>query len=103
MGNAPTFTKKMMLVRCDGYAYNCGVRYKYGLIGRPLNRRCGMKAVVDPDICMGCGVCETIAPEVFQLGVDGIARVIVDVIPPDMVNKVKEAVAECPEEAITIA
>ncbi len=34
-----------------------------------------MKVKVDPDLCMGCGVqCETTAPDVFQLGDDGIAK-----------------------------
>ncbi|MRR30663.1 ferredoxin, partial [bacterium] len=32
-----------------------------------------MKVSIDPDACMGCGVCETIVPEVFTLGDDGYA------------------------------
>jgi ferredoxin len=34
-----------------------------------------MKAKVDPDRCLGCGICEGIAPEIFELGDEGIAVV----------------------------
>ncbi len=37
-----------------------------------------MKAVIDLDACIGCGVCESIDPEVFQLQDDGKAHVISD-------------------------
>ncbi len=61
-----------------------------------------MKVFVDPDICMGCGVCETIAPQVFELGEDGIAKVLVDIVPVELEADVRQAVEECPEEAISI-
>jgi len=61
-----------------------------------------MKVFVDPDICMGCGVCETIAPLVFELGEDGIAKVLVDIVPVELEADVRQAVEECPEEAIAI-
>jgi ferredoxin len=61
-----------------------------------------MKAFVDPDTCMGCGVCETIAPKVFQLGSEAYAVVIVDVVPPEEEDNVREALDACPESSITI-
>lgn len=61
-----------------------------------------MKVFVDPDICMGCGVCETIAPLVFELGEDGIAKVLVETVPVELEADVRQAVEECPEEAISI-
>jgi ferredoxin len=61
-----------------------------------------MKAFVDPDTCMGCGVCETIAPKVFQLGSDPFAVVLVDVVPPEEEANVREALDACPEGSITI-
>lgn len=61
-----------------------------------------MKVFVDPDICMGCGVCETIAPLVFELGEDGIAKVLVEIVPVELEADVRQAVEECPEEAIAI-
>jgi ferredoxin len=61
-----------------------------------------MKAFVDPDTCMGCGVCETIAPKVFQLGSESYAVVIVDVVPAEEEDNVREAMDACPESSITI-
>jgi ferredoxin len=61
-----------------------------------------MKAIVDPDRCLGCGICEGIAPEVFELGDEGIAVVKVDVIPANLESAAKEAKEECPEEAISL-
>jgi ferredoxin len=61
-----------------------------------------MKAIVDPDTCMGCGVCETLAPKVFQLGSESYAVVIVDVVPPEEEDNVRDAMDSCPESSITI-
>jgi len=60
-----------------------------------------MKAKVDPELCTGCGPCEEICPEVFEV-VDDVAKVKVDVVPPDVEDKCREAAENCPNEAITI-
>jgi ferredoxin len=51
---------------------------------------------------MGCGVCESIAPDIFELGDELHAIVILDPIPEKFRLVVEEAIAECPEVAITI-
>lgn len=61
-----------------------------------------MKVIVDPDICLGCGVCESIAPDIFSLGDEVYALVIMNPVPEQMRDVVDEAIAECPEEAIRI-
>lgn len=61
-----------------------------------------MKAFVDPDTCMGCGVCETIAPNVFKLEAEPYAIVLVDVVAPEDEEAVREAMDSCPEGSITI-
>jgi len=61
-----------------------------------------MKVVVDPNICMGCGICESTAPQVFQLNDDNVAIVLVDVVPPELEADVRQAVDDCPEQAISI-
>lgn len=61
-----------------------------------------MKTFVDPDLCLGCGVCETVAPEVFQLGPDGIAKVLLETIPPNLQDATRDAMDQCPEQAISI-
>ncbi len=61
-----------------------------------------MKAVVIADKCLGCGVCEGIAPDVFSLGADGIAVVQLDPVPEKFWDDARQAAADCPEEAIVI-
>jgi ferredoxin len=61
-----------------------------------------MKAIVDKDTCTGCGLCEETCPEVFRLGEDDIAAVIVDEVPPEAQDSAREAAEGCPVEAITI-
>lgn len=61
-----------------------------------------MKVKVDPDACMGCGVCETIVEEIFELGDEGFAIVLMDPVPEPYRDLVQQAVDECPEEAISI-
>ena len=61
-----------------------------------------MKATVDPDLCIGCGVCPNLAPDVFEMNDEGIAEVKVDTVPAELEDVAKEAAEECPSEAITI-
>ncbi len=61
-----------------------------------------MKVVVDPDTCLGCGLCESIAPQIFELGEEVYAKVIMDPVPEQLRDIVEEALNECPEEAISI-
>ncbi len=62
-----------------------------------------MKATVDPDTCIGCELCPTICPEVFQMGDDGLAHTIMDKIPPDLQGTAQEAAQSCPVQAIQIS
>lgn len=59
-----------------------------------------MKAKVDQDLCVGCGLCVNIAPEVFSMSDDKAA--VIAAVPADAEEKVKEAAESCPVEAIFI-
>lgn len=61
-----------------------------------------MKAQVDSTICIGCGLCPDICPEVFEMD-DAIAKVKIDPVPPDAEESCKEAADSCPVSAISIS
>jgi len=62
-----------------------------------------MKATVDIDLCIGCGLCEATCPEVFKLDEDeGHSMVIVETIPASAEACAEEARDTCPVDAITI-
>ena len=57
---------------------------------------------VDPDLCQGHGVCESEAPEVFEVGKDHKV-VVLDVSPPeDQRAAVELAVKYCPTHALRL-
>lgn len=61
-----------------------------------------MKASIDKDLCTGCELCASTCPEVFAMGDDGLAKVIVDEVPADAEETAQEAAANCPVECITV-
>ena len=61
-----------------------------------------MKAHVDHDTCIGCGVCPSVCPEVFEMRDDGLSHVIVDTIPAGAEDAAKDAEESCPVDAITV-
>ncbi len=61
-----------------------------------------MKAKVDKELCLGCGLCTEVCPEVFEMGDDGIAKVKVETVSPDAEELCRDAASQCPGEAISI-
>ncbi len=61
-----------------------------------------MKAIVDRQGCIGCGLCATTCPEVFKMDDEGLAAVIVDPIPQDNVSTAQQAADGCPVTVITV-
>lgn len=62
-----------------------------------------MKVHVDSNVCAGFGVCIGLCPEVFSLHDDGYAVVLVDEVPPEHEDAVRQAVSHCPARAISLS
>jgi ferredoxin len=58
-------------------------------------------AIIDEDICIGCGMCEEICPEVFEID-DEKAYIIADEIDEEFVEACNEATETCPVNAIRL-
>ena len=58
-----------------------------------------MRAYVDPDLCISCGLCTSIESEVFELGEDGVAHAVADTTDGNR-DRVEEAIESCPTDAI---
>ena len=60
-----------------------------------------MKVNVIKDKCIGCGNCVALTEgQIFDFNDDGLAETITDSIPSDMEETVKDAITQCPTEAI---
>lgn len=60
-----------------------------------------MKAIVDQETCIGCGLCPQVCPEVFRMEGDK-AIAYTDPVPAEYQDGAKEAAEQCPVNAITI-
>jgi ferredoxin len=62
-----------------------------------------MKAHIDRDGCISCGLCASTCPEVFHINDDdGLAEVIVDEVPEEVEDSAVECQENCPTSVITV-
>jgi len=61
-----------------------------------------IKASIDRDGCIACGLCPSVCPEVFRMADDGYAEVYVETVPEEVEDKAKEAEEGCPVSVITV-
>ena len=73
-----------------------------------------MKATVKKDTCIGCGACTVIANNIFEIGDDGLAEIIIAdndknvniekiiTIPDEEKENVMDAKESCPTGAIEV-
>ena len=59
-----------------------------------------MKLKVNQDVCIGCGACAAICPEVFDIDDTGLAVAIVNEIDEKMTEDALDAKEGCPTGAI---
>src|SRR5690606_36575110 len=65
-------------------------------------RRGGLRIVVDRDLCQGHGVCESEAPDVFQVAKDRSLTILDERPDESRRAAVEQAVKYCPTHALTI-
>ena len=61
-----------------------------------------MRIVLDESKCSSLGMCEAVAPDVFEVGDDGALTVLQPEQPADRRALMLEAVAACPTGALTL-
>lgn len=61
-----------------------------------------MKASVDQDGCISCGVCIDVCPEVFRYNEDDISVAIEGEVPEDCLARAEEARDGCPVSIIEL-
>lgn len=61
-----------------------------------------MKANVDQDTCIGCGLCPSICEDIFELDDEGKAYAKQEEVPDNLEDTAKEAEESCPVNAITV-
>lgn len=61
-----------------------------------------MKVVIDYDLCEGNAQCMKACPEVFKVGDDDRAHLLIERPGEDLRAKVEAAVRRCPRQALSI-
>ena len=60
-----------------------------------------MKVNIIKDKCIGCGNCVALTEAtVFDYNDDGLAEAVVDTVPAEMEETTRDAITQCPTEAI---
>jgi ferredoxin len=60
------------------------------------------RVAVDRERCVGSGTCEMLAPDLFEVGDDGIVAMLRPDLASDDVDPAEEAVRACPTQALDL-
>jgi len=61
-----------------------------------------MKAHVIENICIGCGACQALVPDEFEINDNGVACAINDTVKDENKDAVMDAKDNCPTGAIAV-
>lgn len=61
-----------------------------------------MKVTVDRTKCTGLGICEAMAPDVFEVDENGDLVLLTDTVDADGLDDARAAVEGCPTEALRL-
>jgi ferredoxin len=61
-----------------------------------------MRVTVDPDLCEANAVCAGLVPEVFSVDESDELTILAGEVPPELANRVSEAVRACPKMALAL-
>jgi len=61
-----------------------------------------VRVIINEESCSGCGVCETLCPDIFQIHEDEKSHVIEGASASEHGSCIKEAEDSCPTQSITI-
>lgn len=61
-----------------------------------------MKVKINEDSCIGCGACQSICENVFELNDEGLSSVKVEEVGEEDQQSVRDASDSCPTSAIEI-
>jgi len=61
-----------------------------------------LRASVNKNTCIGCGICTEICPVVFELDPMGLSESTIATIDPSLGSTLRQAAESCPTDAITI-
>lgn len=61
-----------------------------------------MNVAVDRTKCLGQGVCEAKASDIFEIGDDGLVVILTENVAPDRLATVAAAVEGCPSQALSL-
>jgi len=61
-----------------------------------------MKVKADYDLCEANRLCESFAPDIFEVDDDDNLNLLTEEVTPENIDRIKQAVAACPKAALSI-
>ena len=60
------------------------------------------RAIADRAACCGYALCVETCPQVYRLDDNSVVEILLNPVPAELIDKVRQAVEECPQSALAI-